>query len=108
MLATLVTLVAERQRELAIRAALGASPARLTLGIVGRGLVLTASGLALGVGLGGIAARSLSSLVYGVTPYDMLTFVGTAVVIGVGSVTMTCMAARRAGSADPLVALKQE
>ena len=108
MLATLVTLVAERQRELAIRAALGASPARLTLGIVGRGLVLTASGLALGVGLGGIAARSLSSLVYGVSPYDTLTFVGTAVVIGVGSVTMTCMAARRAGSADPLVALKQE
>ena len=108
VLATLVTLVAERQRELAIRAALGASPARLTLGIVGRGLVLTASGLALGLGLGGIAARSLSSLVYGVSPYDMLTFVGTAVVIGVGSVTMTCMAARRAGSADPLVALKQE
>jgi putative ABC transport system permease protein len=63
VLATLLTLVAERRRELAIRAALGASPARLTWTVVGQGLALTALGLTVGLGLGGAAARSLSFLV---------------------------------------------
>jgi putative ABC transport system permease protein len=108
VLATLLTLVAERRRDLAIRAALGASPARLTWSIVGQGLALTAFGLVLGLGLGGAAARGLSSLVYGVSPYDALTFVGTAVVIGGGAAMMTYAAARRARSVDPLVVLKYE
>jgi putative ABC transport system permease protein len=108
VLATLSTLVAERRRDLAIRAALGASPARLTWSIVSQGLVLTAFGLVLGLGLGGVAARGLSSLVYGVSPYDALTFAGTAVVIGGGAAMMTYAAARRARAVDPLVVLKYE
>ena len=106
VLATLSTVVAERRRDLAIRWALGASPARLTWSIVGHGLALTALGLVLGLGLGGAAARGLSSLVYGVSPYDVLTFAGTAVVIGGGAALMTYAAALRATSVDPLVVLK--
>lgn len=108
VLATLLTLVAERKRDLAIRAALGASPARLAWTIVAQGLALTAFGLALGLGLGGAAARGLSSLVYGVSPYDALTFAGTAVAIGGGAMLMTYVAALRARFVDPLVVLKYE
>jgi ABC-type antimicrobial peptide transport system permease subunit len=108
VLATLSTLVAERRRDLAIRAALGASPAHLTWTIVSQGLALTALGLLLGLGLGGAAARSLSSLVYGVSPYDALTFAGTGVVIGGGAVLLTYAAALRARSVDPLVVLKHD
>jgi predicted lysophospholipase L1 biosynthesis ABC-type transport system permease subunit len=108
VLATLSTVVAERRRDLAIRWALGASPARLTRSIVGQGLALTALGLVLGLGLGGAAARGLSSLVYGVSPYDVLTFAGTAVVVGGGAALMTYTAALRATSVDPLVVLKGE
>jgi ABC-type antimicrobial peptide transport system permease subunit len=71
-------------------------------------LALTAFGLVLGLGLGGAAARGLSSLVYGVSPYDALTFVGTAVVIGGGAAMMTYAAARKVRSVDPLVVLKYE
>jgi putative ABC transport system permease protein len=108
VLATLATLVAERRRDLAIRAALGASPAQLTWTIAGRGLVLTACGVAAGLGLGGAASRGLSSLLYGVGPYDALTFAGTALVVGGGAVLMTYVAARGTRRVDPIAALKTE
>ena len=108
VLATLATLVAERRRDLAIRAALGASPARLTWTILGRGLVLTACGVAAGLGLSVAAARGLSSLLYGVGPYDAMTFAGTALVVGGGAVLMTYAAALGTRRVDPLAALKME
>jgi putative ABC transport system permease protein len=108
VLATLLTLVAERRRDLAIRAALGASPARQTWIVVSQSLPLMALGLMLGLGLGGVAARSLSSLVYGISPYDAVTFIGTALVIGGGAALMTYAAARRARAIDPLLVLKRE
>jgi len=108
VLATMTTLVAERRRDLAIRAALGASPARLTWAIAGRGLVLTACGVAAGLGLSGAAARGLSSLLYGVGPYDAMTFAGTALVVGGGAVLMTYAAALGTWRVDPLAALKTE
>jgi putative ABC transport system permease protein len=108
VLATMTTLVAERRRDLAIRAALGASPSRLTRSIVGQGLALTAAGVALGLSLGGTAARSLASLVYGVSPYDAATFGGTAAAVASGAALMTYAAALRARSVDPIAVLKQE
>jgi putative ABC transport system permease protein len=108
VLATMTTLVAERRRDLAIRAALGASPSRLARTIVGHGLALTAAGVVLGLSLGGAAARSLASLVYGVSPYDAATFAGTAAAVVSGAALMTYAAALRARSVDPLAVLKQE
>jgi putative ABC transport system permease protein len=104
----MTTLVAERRRDLAIRAALGASPSRLARSIVGQGLALTAAGVALGLSLGGAVARSLASLIYGVSPYDAATFAGTAAIIVGGAALMTYAAALRARSVDPLAVLKQE
>lgn len=108
VLATLLTHVAERRRDLAIRAAIGASPARLTWTVVKQGLALTTLGLAVGFALGVAAARSFSSLIYGISPYDELTFTGTAIVIGGGATLLTYVAARRARSIDPIVVLKHD
>jgi putative ABC transport system permease protein len=108
VLATLLTLVAERRRDLAIRSALGASPTRLTWMVVGQGLRLTALGITVGLGLGGAAARGLSSLVYGISSYDPVTFAVTAMAIGGAAAIMTYVAASRARSVDPLVVLKNE
>jgi ABC-type antimicrobial peptide transport system permease subunit len=108
VLATMTTLVAERRRDLAIRAALGASPSRLARMIVGHGLALTAAGVALGLSLGGAAARGLATLIYGVSPYHAATFAGTAAAIVSGTALMSYAAALRARSVDPLAVLKEE
>jgi ABC-type antimicrobial peptide transport system permease subunit len=108
VLATMSTFVAERRRELAIQSALGASPARLVGAVAGQGLELTAAGLVVGVGLGAAAAKSLSSLLYGVGPYDVATFAGTALLIGAGATVTAYLSAARAGRIDPLVALKSD
>lgn len=108
VLATMTTLVAERRRDLAIRAALGASPSRLVRTVMRPGLVLTAAGIAVGLSLGGAVARSLASLVYGISPYDVATFAGTAGAIITGAAVMTYAAALRVRSVDPLADLKQE
>jgi len=108
VLATMTTLVAERRRDLAIRAALGASPSRLVRTLMLPGLALTAAGVVMGLSLGGAAARSLASLVYGISPYDAATFAGTAAAIVSGAAVMTYAAALRARSVDPLAILKQD
>jgi ABC-type antimicrobial peptide transport system permease subunit len=94
MLATLSTLVAERRRELAIRAALGASPRGLAWTIAGPGLLLTILGLGSGLALGAGVARTISSLIYAVSPYDAWTFAGTAIAIGGGVTLHLCSSSR--------------
>ena len=108
VLATLMTLVAERRRDLAIRSALGASSGRLVWTIVGQGLALSALGLTIGLGIGSAAARALSSLLYRVNPYNAMTLAGTALVIGGGAVLTTYLAALRVRGVDPLVILRSE
>jgi predicted permease len=108
LLATLLMLVAERRRDLAVRSAIGATPTQLMWMVANAGLPLAGAGLLLGLGLGGVAARGLSSLLYRVSPYDPATFAGTAAVIGGGAVLATLVAALRARRIDPLVVLRYE
>jgi predicted lysophospholipase L1 biosynthesis ABC-type transport system permease subunit len=108
VLASLMTFVAERRRDLAIRSALGASPGHLVGTIMGQGLALTAAGLVIGLIVASAAAGTLSSLLYGVSPVDVLTFVGTTVVIGGGAALVTYVAAFQARSVDPLLTLKSD
>ncbi len=108
LLATLSTLVAERRRELAIRSALGASPSQLARRILGQGMALTVVGLAVGLGLGSAGARGLSSLLYRVSPFDLMTFAGAVLVIGGGAMLTTYLASCRARSVDPLVVLRDD
>jgi putative ABC transport system permease protein len=108
VLATLMTVVAERRRDLAIRSALGASPGRLVWTIVGQGLALTAAGVIIGLGIASAAASALSSFLYRVSPLDATTFAGTALLIGGGALLTTYLAALRTRGVDPLVILGHE
>jgi len=100
--------VAQRTREIGIRAALGADRADLVRMIVMRGLVLTTTGLALGLGGAFAAAAGLSSFLFGVSPRDTTVFAGVAILLLLVSLATSYGPARRASRVDPLVALRHE
>ena len=108
VMATLSTLVAERRRDLAICSALGASSARLMWTIASDGLALTAGGVVAGLAGGLIVAHGLSSLLYGVTPFDLIAFAATGALVVVASMLMTAAGASRAIGIEPINALRQE
>ena len=97
--------VAERRHELSIRAAVGASPARLVRLVAVGGLVITTVGLLAGLASAAVVGRGLAGLLYGVSPYDPLTFSGAALLVLAGAVPATLVPARRAARLDPVIAL---
>lgn len=98
--------VHQRRRSTAIRCALGASPAQLVRHHLKTCGVMIALALPVGVGLAVLASPLFSALVYGVSPRDItsLTIAGALAVIG--GLLGTYVPARRAGSADVVVALR--
>lgn len=108
LLATLSRAVAERRHELAIRAAVGASPSQLVWMVLAKGLLLTGLGVIAGLGVARAVSQNLAHLLFRVSPYDPVTFGGVALLVSVGSIAAVYVAARRAASADPLVALRYE
>jgi ABC-type antimicrobial peptide transport system permease subunit len=101
-------IVAQRRREVGIRMALGAQGESVQRIFVTRGLSLAAIGLA--VGMIGAAAlmRLLSSQLFGVKPFDPITY--AAVVAGLAAVALvaTWLPARQATRIDPMLALRAE
>lgn len=108
VLGTLSRAVAERRQELAIRAALGASPHQLISTVLRQGVVLTGIGLVLGVVAAGLVGRGLAHLLYGVSPHDVPTFVSVALLVVIGSMGASYLPARRASRVDPIVDLRYE
>lgn len=98
--------VARRAPELGIRAALGATPARLRWEVVGRTLGLSAAGIAAGTVLSLLMARAMASLLFGVAPLDPATFLATILVMGGIAALAGYIPARRAAAASPLAALR--
>jgi putative ABC transport system permease protein len=100
--------VAQRTREMGIRAALGATERTLLRLILDRGVRLTLVGLAIGTG-GAIAlTRLMATLLFGVGARDPLTMVSVGVILAGVAIIASYVPARRATRVDPVVALRYE
>jgi putative ABC transport system permease protein len=100
--------VAQRTREIGVRIALGARPAQVMRLFLKQGVTLTLVGTALGLGGAAASTRLLEDWLYGVTPLDVRTFVGAAVVMLAVALASVWIPARRATRVDPLTALRTE
>jgi putative ABC transport system permease protein len=100
--------VAQREREIGVRMALGAQRRDVLTLIVSRGMRLVLAGLALGLVISLALTRAMRSLLYEVTPTDPLTIVIAAGVL-LGAALLACwLPARKAAGTDPAVALRAE
>jgi putative ABC transport system permease protein len=105
---TLSGRVAERTREIGVRAALGASRGALIALVLKHGLALAALGVALGVAASAGATRAFASLLYGVSPLDLATYLGVVAVLGVVALIAAGVPAWRAARVDPALPLRAE
>ena len=99
--------VAQRTREIGIRMALGASPRRVTRLVAGQGATLTLAGLAAGLVLSAVFARSLAGLLFGIEPTDIASFTAVLAVLAAVAAISVWIPARRATRVDPLAAMRQ-
>src|SRR4030095_5876629 len=100
--------IATRTHEIGIRIAIGAQSGEIFRMILGEGLKLCMTGLVRGL-LGALGlGRAGSSLLFGVTATDPLTFVTVSVLLTVVALAACYFPARRAMRVDPIVALRQE
>jgi putative ABC transport system permease protein len=99
--------VTERTREIGVRVALGAQPARIIVMLVGGGARLVTIGTA--VGIAGAMALSglLKGLLFGVGPRDVATYVAVPALLGIVALIGAYIPARRAARLEPLAALRE-
>jgi predicted permease len=101
-------IVSQRRREVGIRMALGAQSESVQRIFVTRGLSLAAIGLVLGLIGAAALMRLLSSLLFGVNPFDPLTYAAVTAGLGLVALLATWLPARQATRIDPMLALRAE
>ncbi len=95
-----------RLREIGVRLALGASRGHVVRMVLTQGLRLTAAGALLGLAAGAFATRLLKAYLLNVSAMDGMAFTGAVLVLLVVAILAAVVPARRAASADPLIALR--
>ena len=105
---TLAYRVNHRTVEIGVRMAVGARRGQVVWMVLRDSLILTAAGVALGVPLASLVAKALTSTLYGVQPYDGLSYVMAVCGVGLVAIVASLIPARRAANVDPLSALRAE
>ena len=100
--------VTRRTQEIGIRMALGAQRREVLRLIVGEGARLAVLGVGIGIAASLVITRLLSSLLFGVSTTDPITFVGVAVLLSLVALLASYIPARRAMRVDPMTALRDE
>jgi predicted permease len=100
--------VAQRRRELGIRAALGARPGRIAREIAGEGLRLAAWGTLAGLVLALAGGRALRGVVYGIDPLEPAPLVLVVLLLAAVAAAACAGPARRAARLDPATVLREE
>jgi putative ABC transport system permease protein len=100
--------VTERTREIGIRLALGAPRGNILSLILRQGMTLTLVGIVIGIGGALAASQAIASQLYGVTPLDLITYIGVILILA-GVSALACWApAWRASRVDPAITLRVE
>jgi ABC-type antimicrobial peptide transport system permease subunit len=99
---------AQRTREIGIRVALGAQQGDVSRLFLRHGLLLTVSGIVLGLGVATALTHVMTSLLFGVSAVDPVTYVAVSVGLGAIALLASYLPARRASRVDPVIALRAE
>jgi putative ABC transport system permease protein len=100
--------VSQRTREIGIRMALGAQPSGLLGMYVRHGLLLATIGAAVGLAAAAGLTRLMSSLLFGVTALDPVTYAAVSALLILAALLASYLPARRAMAIDPVEALRAE
>lgn len=104
----LAYLVSQRTKEIGLRMALGASTTQLTGSVVASAYRLVGAGAVLGLALSVALVRLLSTLLFGVSPYDLSTFGSVILMLAVVAGIASYIPARAVMRVEPLLALRQD
>jgi putative ABC transport system permease protein len=100
--------VSQRTQEIGVRVALGAQRTDVLKLIVGHGALLGGVGIAIGLGGALSVTRLLRTMLFGVSPFDPLSFVGVSLLLTTIALVASYVPARRAARVDPVEALRYE
>jgi ABC-type antimicrobial peptide transport system permease subunit len=100
--------VTERTREIGVRAALGASRGDIVALVLRQGMRLSLLGIVIGSGAAVAASRTLITLLFEVSPLDLVTYLGVIALLGAVSGIACWMPAWRAARVDPSITLRAE
>jgi predicted permease len=100
--------VAQRAQEIGVRMALGAQTGAILRMVVGQGMKLVASGVALGLAASFSLTRLMSNMIFGVSAVDTMTFGAITLLLTFVALLACWIPARRATRVDPVVTLRHE
>jgi putative ABC transport system permease protein len=100
--------VTRRTREIGIRIAIGASRDNILLLVLRHGLMMTLSGMALGLGIALLLKPLIASQLFGIKAFDVATFTLASVLMVVTALVAIFVPANRAMRVDPMMALRHE